>query len=274
MIRSDIVDTHCHLAMDVFREDLDQVIENARQVGVSKILVPGTDIESSHQAIQLTERYTEVYAAVGVHPHSASTWNANSADQLRELAKKPKVVAIGEIGLDFYRNISPQPEQLECFKEQLALATEMDLPVVVHNRAAIEVVLEMLSHWQQSLSAARSSKPGVLHAFSAEEEYARLAVELDFYLGIAGPITFKKAEELRTLVYNLPIEQLLVETDSPYLSPEPNRGKRNEPSNVEWIIRKVASVREQDPEMIARITTFNAEALFNWTDGNSNSNLF
>jgi TatD DNase family protein len=259
--------------MDVFQDDLDEVIDNARQAGVTKILVPGTDIESSRLAIQLTERYSELYAAVGVHPHSASSWVPASADLLRAFAQNPKVVAIGEIGLDFYRNLSPQAVQMDCFREQLMLASELDLPIVVHNRDAIEVLLEMLIPWCKSLDEARSTKPGVLHAYSAGTKFAQVALELGFFLGIAGPITFKKAEELRTLVYNLPIDRLLVETDSPYLSPEPRRGKRNEPANVEWIVRKIAINRKQDAGTVARTTTVNAETLFNWTDGNSHSDL-
>lgn len=273
MEHTELVDTHCHLAMDVFQEDLDQVIENARHAGVTKILVPGTNIESSRLAIQLTKRYPEVYAAVGVHPHSASSWEPASADLIRTFVQNPKVVAIGEIGLDFYRNLSPQAVQIDCFREQLTLASEVDLPIVVHNRDAIEVILEMLIPWCKSLDEARSTRPGVLHAFSAAAEFAQEALELGFYLGIAGPITFKKAEELRTLVYNLPIDRLLIETDSPYLSPEPKRGRRNEPSNVQWIVNKIASHRKQDPDTVARITTVNAETLFDWTDGNSHSDL-
>jgi TatD DNase family protein len=266
VIQTELVDTHCHLAMDVFQDDVEQVLEYARDAGITRILVPGTDIQSSKLAIQLTERFPEVYAAVGVHPHAASTWQAGSVDGLLSLAQHPKVVAIGEIGLDFYRNLSPRADQIACFREQLAIAGEAGLPVIVHNRESIEDILDILLPWVDSLENARSHRPGVLHAFSADEESARLAVELGFYLGIAGPVTYKKAEELRTLVYNLPIERLLVETDSPYLSPEPKRGKRNEPANIQWIVAKVASVRGQDLETVARITTGNAETLFDWTD--------
>lgn len=269
----ELVDTHCHLTMDVFEEDLDQVIRKARSVGVKRILVPGTDIVSSRRAIQLAENYTEVYAAVGVHPHNASTWGDATARQLGDLAQRSKVVALGEIGLDYYRNLSPPDIQVTCFKDQLELAKALDLPIIVHNRESIEQVMEILQRWREDLSGERRGAPGVLHAYSADHKFAKKAIENDFYLGIAGPITFKNAEELRTLVYNLPIERMLVETDSPYLSPEPERGKRNEPSNVQWIVEKMASVREQDPEWIARKTTINAETLFSWTDGNTDGNL-
>lgn len=274
MIRSGLVDTHCHLNMDVFQEDLDQVIENARQAGVRKILIPGLDISSSQRAIQLSRQFVEVYVAVGVHPHSASDWNDSTAEQLRNLAENPKVVAIGEIGLDFYRNLSPAPIQIQCFRDQLSIARELQLPVVVHNREAISEVFDILFHWQATLDEAHAKRPGVLHAFSAGEEDAWLAVNHDFYLGIAGPITFKKAEELRTLVYNLPIERLLIETDSPFLTPAPYRGKRNEPAYVEQIAHKMASIREQDPELIARTLRINAETLFDWSNGNVDSHLF
>ena len=250
--------------MDVFRDDLDQIIENARQAGVTRILVPGTDLESSLLAIQLAERYPEVYAAVGVHPHSAATWSDGNRKTLSSLAKNPKVVAIGEIGLDFYRDLSPRPAQVACFREQLALAAEFELPIIVHNREAINDVLGILLPWVKTLNGRRSENPGVLHAFSADEHSAGLAMKHGFYLGVAGPITFKNAEELRSLVYNLPIERLLIETDSPYLAPEPRRGKRNEPANVQWISEKVASVKEIEIETATRITTINAETLFNW----------
>ncbi|TFH37206.1 MAG: TatD family deoxyribonuclease [Anaerolineales bacterium] len=273
MVQIELVDTHCHLAMDVFCQDLDQIVENARRAGVTRILVPGTDIESSFLAIQLSERYPEVYAAVGVHPHAAASWTAGSMQALRSLASKPKVVAIGEIGLDFYRDFSPRPAQIACFQMQLDLAAEIELPIIVHNREAIEDVLGILLPWVKSLSGSRSEFPGVLHAYAADEASAQLAMDQGFYLGIAGPITFKNAEQLRSLVYNLPIERLLIETDSPYLSPDPKRGKRNEPANVQWIMEKLASVKERDIESVARITTSNAEAIFHWTGSPSDSNL-
>jgi TatD DNase family protein len=259
--------------MDVFRDDLDQIINHAGRAGVTRILVPGTDIESSQQAIQLSKRFALVYAAVGVHPHSAATWTPGSAKLLRRLAQEPKVVAIGEIGLDFYRDLSPRPAQVSCFKEQLALAAELELPVVVHNRESIREVLDSLQAWVESLSERQRGRPGVLHAFSADESSARRAMEHGFYLGVAGPITFKNAKQQRSLVYNLPIERLLIETDSPYLSPVPVRGKRNEPANVRWVLEKLASIKEQDQETVARVTTSNAEILFNWTDGLSDSHL-
>lgn len=252
--------------MDVFRDDLDQIIEAARQAGVSRILVPGTYIESSHLAVQISERYPEVYAAVGVHPHSAANWQSKDKKTLTSLANHPKVVAIGEIGLDFYRDLSPRPAQVICLRDQLELAAELTLPIIVHNREAITDVLGILIPWVKSLGASRSGISGVLHAYSADEQAAKLAMKHGFYLGIAGPITFKNAEELRSMVYNLPIERLLIETDAPYLAPAPRRGKRNEPANVQWIIEKVASVKETKIETVARITTTNAETLFNWTD--------
>ena len=265
MVQTELVDTHCHLAMDVFRDDLDQIIGDARRAGITRIVVPGTDLESSQLAVQLAERFNEVYAAVGVHPHAAATWQTRDRKILASLAKRPKVVAIGEIGLDYYRDLSPRAAQNNCLQDQLELAAELALPIIVHNREAINDVLGILIPWVKTLGASRSEFPGVLHAFSADEHSARLAMKHGFYLGIAGPITFKNAEELRSLVYNLPIERLLIETDSPYLAPVPRRGKRNEPANVQWIIEKVASVKEIENETVARITTSNAETLFNWT---------
>lgn len=259
--------------MDVFVDDINEVIGRARQAGVTRILVPGTDIKSSQQAIQLTEQYPEVFAAVGIHPHSAANWQPEMMGILRQLAQQPKVVAIGEIGLDYYRDFSPKAAQISCFRSQLALAADENLPIVVHNREAIEDILSFLIPWAEGYSGEHRTRLGVLHAFSADENAARKVMDHGFYVGIAGPITYKKAEDLRTLVYNLPIERLLIETDSPYLSPEPKRGKRNEPAHVRWILEKVASVRDQNIETIARVTTRNAETLFNWTDGSANRNL-
>jgi TatD DNase family protein len=261
-----LVDTHCHLTMDDFQADLEQVLEAARQAGLTRVLVPGMDLNSSQLAVQLSETFEEVYAAVGIHPHNAASYNEHTLEVLRSLSDNPKVIAIGEIGLDFYRNLSPREAQIECFRSQLSLAAEVDLPVVVHNRDAIDDILDILTVWREDLSPSLAQQPGVLHAYSADEAHARQAIALGFYLGIAGPITFKKAEELRTLVYNLPIECLLIETDSPYLAPEPKRGRRNEPANVSLIINKVAAVRSIEPATVARITTGNAEILFNWTD--------
>ncbi len=269
----ELVDTHCHLATDAFSDDIDEVIARARRAGVTRILVPGTDIESSQQAIQLTERYPEIFAAVGIHPHSAASWQPGMIEVIRQLAQQPKVVAIGEIGLDYYRDFSPKAAQISCFRSQLALAYELGLPVVVHNREAIEDILTFLIPWAEGFIGVSDLNLGVLHAFSADEAAAWKAIDHGFYIGIAGPITYKKAEDLRTLVYNLPINRLLIETDSPYLSPEPTRGKRNEPAHVRWILEKVASVRDQDVETVARVTTRNAETLFNWTDGPTNRNI-
>ncbi len=273
MIEAELVDTHCHLTVDAYQDDLEQVIDRARHAGVSRILVPGIDLESSQRAIQLSLEYAEIYAGVGIHPHAAQTWDTQARACLRDLAQQPKVVAIGEIGLDLYRNLSTPEAQVRCLKAQLELAKELGLPVVVHNRQAIEELLEILLPWRSTLTGQHFNAPGALHAFSADEESARRALEYDFYLGIAGPITFKKAEELRTLVYNLPIERLLIETDSPYLTPDPRRGKRNEPANVEWILGKIASIRGVAPELIAKVTTSNAQTLFNWTGGDTDRNI-
>lgn len=239
-----------------------------------RILNPGIDMASSREALALSDTYPELYAAVGVHPNSALTWDKNTLGELRELAMHPKVVAIGEIGLDYYRDRAPRDVQLRAFELQLGLAAEIDLPVVIHlrnrsvedRRAALDV-LDLLTTWHAALDSSHSTlaeRPGVLHSYSDSLEAAKQAVQLNFWIGITGPVTFKKAEELRKIVKALPLERLLVETDAPFLTPHPYRGKRNEPAYVRFVTEKIAQVRELPNKTVADITTENAKRLFHW----------
>jgi TatD DNase family protein len=266
-IEHSLTDTHCHLDFQRFDEDREQVIERARNAGVTRILNPGIDLESSQASIKLAEEYSEIFVAVGVHPHSASSFDQSTLPRLRELASHPKVVAIGEIGLDYYRDHAPKELQRRIFRLQLELAADLGLPVVVHNRQATQEVLEGLTEWQAQLVKAGSAvakQPGVLHSYSDNANNGRKAIESNFYIGITGPVTFRNAPELQKVVASLPVEHLLIETDAPFLAPHPNRGQRNEPALVRWVAEKVAELHDRPLSEVARVTSKNADRLFNW----------
>lgn len=271
-----LTDSHCHLDFDAFADDRDLVIQRATDAMVNRILNPGIDLPSSRAAVHLAQSFRSVYAAVGIHPNSATTWQGDTFTQLKSLAGTgdDKVVAVGEIGLDYYRDRAPKEVQWDVFVQQLRLAGELDLPVVIHtrdassaDRRAINDALEILADWQFELSAWNSSlkeRPGVLHSFSNELKYAQQAIELGFYIGITGPVTFRNAPELQSLVADLPLERLLIETDAPFLTPHPYRGTRNEPAYVSRVADKIAEIHGQPVEIIAAQTAANAERLFQW----------
>jgi TatD DNase family protein len=267
-----LVDTHCHLNLSAYDTDREEVLDRARSAGVERILVPGVDLPTSEIAIELAEKHADVFAAVGVHPHYVSEWSKAHADEITSLAQSPNVVAIGEIGLDYYRNLSPPEMQRHAFEDQLEIASSMKYPVLIHNREAIGDILNHLSKWIHNLPPSLSARAGVLHAFSADLASAIEAIQQGFYIGIAGPITFPKAEALRNIVSQLPSNRLVIETDSPYLTPEPHRGKRNEPAHLEWIAQNVNDIRDDDYSTI-RATTENAKNLFQWSHDITNDNI-
>jgi len=263
------VDTHCHLNFDSFANDLDEILERAEQAGVQRILNPGVDLASSRAAVELAHSHEQVYAAVGVHPNDALSWNEGTIDALQELAEHPKVVAIGEIGLDYYRDRAPRDLQMRIFDQQLLLAESLGLPVIIHNRQATADVLHKLEEWQMGLMASApmlADRPGVLHSYSDNEANAMQAIDLNFFIGLTGPVTFHNAPELQHVVTALPIERLLTETDAPFLTPHPYRGKRNEPAYVRIITEKIAQLRDLPVEIVAGITENNAGRLFNWPE--------
>lgn len=258
MTVTQLVDTHCHLDFDSYAGDLDDILSRAVEAGIGRIIVPGIDLQSSQAAIELANKYSMVLAAVGVHPNSSADWNDDWLDDLRQLAQHEKVVAIGEIGLDYYRDHSPRDVQQEAFEAQLSLAAGLNLPVIVHNREADEDVLQRLS---RSTGLAGEAS-GVLHSFSGPWSTATAALEIGYYLGFTGPVTFKKADDLRNVAARVPIERLLVETDGPFLAPHPFRGKRNEPAYVSHVARRLAEVRGVSEAEIAHQTSANAVELF------------
>ena len=264
-----LVDTHCHLNFAEFDQDRLQVVEKARESGLSRILIPGIDLPTCLSALELARQYPEVFAAVGIHPNIDMRQPEAALSEIKRLTSGDKVVAIGEIGLDYYRQSTPKGLQLSLFRAQLELAAELGLPVIIHNRDTSEDLLGLLHQWHKELVKSGSklaSHPGVLHSFSAGHQVAREAVELGFKLGIAGPVTFRKAHQLQSVVASLSLEALLVETDAPYQTPHPFRGKRNEPANVRIVAEKIAELKQVPVDVVAKITTESADQLFNWRE--------
>ena len=269
-----LTDTHCHLNFHNYNNDRGSVIQRAKEVGVGRILNPGINLETSNEAVELADEYSEVFAAVGVHPNDAFSWQPDTKNKLRTLSKSTKVVAIGEIGLDYYRYRAPKQLQIDVFEEQLDLAIELDIPVVIHSRntssndfGAIQDTIQILKRWVDRLPEVNNKLrrvPGVLHSFSSDISAAELAVDYNFMIGITGPITFKNAEVLRSVVREIDIDQILVETDGPFLTPSPYRGKRNEPAYVKYIAEKIAEIKELSYDFVVRKTKMNSERIFNW----------
>ncbi len=258
-----LVDTHVHLDFDAYDPDRAEVLSRAAAAGVTRLIIPGVDAETSQNAVRLSAQHPGViYAAVGWHPNSTAHFTPADLAHVRQLAAQPAVVAIGEIGLDYYWDKSPKERQAEAFEAQLALAAELKLPVIIHNRDSSADLVPMLERWAASLPAAQRARAGVLHSVSAPFELAMRAVEAGFYVGFTGPITYKNAEETRRLAAAVPLERILVETDGPYLTPIPYRGKRNEPAYIPYIIERIATARQMDAEQVAEHTTRNAQALF------------
>ena len=260
-----LIDTHAHLDFSEFDADRQEVIARAQEAGVEIIVNAGAGLEASQAGVVLAQTYPQVYAAVGVHPHEAKTLNNVVLEELRALAQHPKVVAIGEIGLDYYRNYSPRPIQRQAFQQQLALARELGKPIIVHDREAHDDVMNMLRQWVREVhqpSAVGYQPVGVMHCFSGDLAMAREVIEMGFYISIPGSVTFTNARRLPELVRALPLERLLIETDCPYLTPHPYRGKRNEPAYVSLVAEAIAQIRGIPLEQVARITTANARALF------------
>lgn len=255
-----MIDTHAHLNDPKFAEDLDDVLDRAKKAGVERIVVCGYDLHSSRTAVEMAERYEEIYASVGIHPHDASHFNEYTLAELKELSRSPKVIAIGETGLDFHYNFSPREAQNEAFKAHVALADELGLPIIVHSRESNFEALQVLRETTANIWGC------VFHCFSGDEQFAREVLSMGFYIGVGGPITYKASEKLRKVVEMCPCDRLLVETDCPYLTPVPYRGKRNEPAYVRYVLEKAAGVKGITFEKLEEITTINARTLFKRMD--------
>jgi TatD DNase family protein len=257
-----LVDTHCHLDFNAYDTDRDAVITRAAERGVKRILNPATDLQTSAAAIRLAETYIGVFAAVGVHPNSTADYGLDAIADIEVQAQHPKVVAIGEIGLDYYWDRSPQEQQWRLFEAQLELAARLELPVIIHNREASEDVLAILERWTPTLPASLRNRPGVMHSFSAPKNAAERALKIGFYLGFTGPITYKNANDLRLIAASVPLDRLLIETDGPFLTPQQHRGQRNEPAYVEYVNNRLSALHNIGLEVMAAQTTQNAERLF------------
>ncbi|HNN14080.1 MAG TPA: TatD family hydrolase [Anaerolineales bacterium] len=269
-----LTDTHCHLDYHKFSPDRAEVIQRAEAEGLVKILVPGLQHRSSAEAVKLAESNDRIYAAVGFHPTDLDQFSEANFQKVKALAGHPRVVAIGEIGIDYYWVKEPEKRaiQRETLKRQLQFAQEVNKPLVLHMReegdawvgqASVDL-LEILTEWQQGLSGSLREKPGVLHSFNGTLETAQKALALNFYIGVTGPVTYKTADEKREIVRQIPLDKILIETDSPFLTPVPNRGKRNEPAFVRHIADKIAEIHSKSPAEIAAQTTSNAARLFAW----------
>jgi TatD DNase family protein len=253
---SSVIDTHCHLDMSSYQEDCDSVIQKAFGAGVSKIITIGIDLASSREAVRLAEKYAGIYAAVGMHPHNIVGVTNNDYAELTTLASHPEVVAYGEIGIDLARDYAPAALQKEHFLLQVRQAKELALPLIIHDREAHNEVLEILR------KEAPFPAGGVMHCFSGDLALAQEVIALGFYISIPGVVTFNNAAEMQEVARKISLDYLLLETDGPYLSPVPMRGKRNEPAYVLYTAEKIAQLREIDLGEVAKRTTENAKKLF------------
>jgi TatD DNase family protein len=252
----DLIDSHVHLDILPLAEDQSEAISRAEKAGVSQIITIGIDLASSKRNVELAKRFPQVYAAVGIHPHDAKGASDQAYIELLELAGIPNVVAWGEIGLDFVKEYSPRDIQLEVFCQQIQLARRVDLPIIVHDRNAHLETVEMLRE------EAAGTLKGVMHCFSGDVSLAKQVLDLGFFISVTGVVTFPKAKVVREVVSYVPLERLLVETDSPFLSPVPYRGKPNEPARVVHVAEEIARIKEVSLQEVARCTSANARDLF------------
>jgi len=250
-----IWDTHAHLDDPSYAEDFQEVTARMQLAGISRMTNVGYDLSSSERSVKLAQDYDFIYAAIGIHPHDAEGATDETWTKLLLLAKQPKVLAWGEIGLDYYRDLSPRSVQKEIFIQQIKLANQVGLPIVIHNRDAHQDVLEIVK-------AHPPKYGGVFHCYSGSWEMANILLSLGFYLSFAGPVTYKNARHTVEVAGHAPLDRILVETDSPYLTPEPRRGKRNEPTYVREIVKKIAEIKNLPFEDIAAQTMRNAEVIF------------
>ena len=252
-----LIDTHAHLDMKDYNDDLDEVIERALDRGINYIISVGIDYSSSVKALELAGRYDFIYSTIGCHPHNADNTDFDKLRDLGKLASESKVVAWGEIGLDFFRNRSKPEKQIEIFEQQLWMAYEYDLPVIIHDRDAHSELFDILKKNKDL------NDKGVIHCFSGDFELAMAFIDMGYYISIPGTVTYKNANKIKDVAARIPIERILVETDAPFLAPVPKRGKRNEPSFVAYTAREIARLRGMDFDEFAKHTFENAKALFN-----------
>lgn len=251
-----LFDTHAHLDDSRFDSDRDELIEKIHSEGISLIVNPGADIDSSKRAIDLAARYDFIYATVGVHPHDAKDLKEEDFEKIEEMAKADKVVAIGEIGLDYYYDNSPREIQKQVFIRQIEIANRLGLPIVIHSRDASQDTYDIIKKYKKDDIGC------LLHCYGQSLEMAELYIEMGCYISFAGPLTFKNSHKLKEIARSIPLEKILIETDAPYLTPEPFRGKRNDPSKVRYVALELAKLRNIDPQQAMEITMKNGLEFF------------
>lgn len=250
------IDSHAHLDLPEFSMDREDVIRRARDNGIEIIVTIGIGIKECKKALQIADAHSFIYAGLGIHPHNAGALDLKALDFIEQNAQHKKVVALGEMGLDFYRNLSPKDDQTRCFRAQLDLAKSLNLPVIIHDRDAHDETLAILREEKAGTHG------GVLHCFSGDTQMAFACIDMGFFISIPGTVTFKNAQMLHDVVSKVPLEHLLIETDCPFLTPVPFRGKRNEPSYVKLVAEKIAEIKKISIEEVGRITTNNTTRLF------------
>ncbi|WP_249872224.1 TatD family hydrolase [Oceanobacillus saliphilus] len=251
-----LFDTHVHLNARQFEEDREETIQRAFDAGVHYMVVVGFDRETIPLAVAIAEQYDTIYAAVGWHPVDAIDMTEKDLEWIEELSAHPKVVAIGEMGLDYHWDKSPKDIQKEVFRKQIRLAKKVNMPIIIHNREATEDIIEIL----QDENAAEVG--GIMHCYNDSVDYVEACLNMNFYISLGGPVTFKNAQQPKEVAKQVPLDKLLIETDAPYLAPHPNRGKRNEPAYVKLVAEQIAKLREMDVKELSEITTRNGLSLF------------
>lgn len=250
------IDTHAHLFFENFKDDIDAVLSRAKENGVDYVIVPATDLKTSQEAISLAENYEQVYAAVGIHPHDSKDWDESLISEIEQLAKHPKVVAIGEIGLDYYYDFSPQDQQIKAFKSQLNLAIKLELPVVIHNRDSDGDMMDIIH------SYCGSGLKAQFHCYNSSLDDAIEFMKMNHFISFTGNITFKKSDGLRDILKHINLNHLMLETDSPFMTPVPHRGKRNEPAYVSLVAQQIAEIHKITIEEVGKITSLNTFRFF------------
>jgi TatD DNase family protein len=252
-----LIDTHAHLDLKEFGGDREEVLKRSAEGGVAAIINASFDLASSRRSVAMARKHGWIYALAGIHPHDSGQAPGGYLDELRDLAKNPEVVALGEMGLDYFRDRSPRPVQQKVFREQLALARELDIPVVIHDRDAHGDLMNILN------KDGVPRRGGVMHCYSGSWEMARECMKKGFYISIAGPVTYPTSARLKDIAARLPLDRLLIETDCPFLTPRARRGKRNEPAYVRYVAEEIAWLREMPLDRLAEATSENAARIFN-----------
>lgn len=250
------IDTHSHLFYKNFNDDLDEVVIRAKESGVDNIIVPATDLETAEKTIKLCDKYDTVYGAVGIHPHDSKDWDNSLLAKIQDLAQHKKIIAIGEIGLDYYYDFSPPEKQIQAFKAQIELAIELNLPIIVHNRDSDKDIMDIISQYCGKGLKAQ------FHCFNASLNNAFEFIKMNHFISFTGNITFKNRGDVRSVLEKIGLDNLLLETDSPFMTPVPFRGKRNEPANVKYVAEKIAEIHKVSVEEVAKVTSYNAFRLF------------